>query len=139
MKNDAILYGIIGLLLGVVITGFLASNAVSSNNMNMMRMMGMNTDMMRGEIMDEGMDKMHGMMGDSMSGMVEELKGKSGDEFDKAFISEMIIHHQGAIDMAQEAKKSAKHQEIKGMADDIIEAQSKEIEIMKSWQKEWGY
>lgn len=26
---------------------------------------------------------------------------KSGDEFDKAFISEMIMHHQSAIQMAQ--------------------------------------
>ena len=71
-----------------------------------------------------------------MSGM---LKGKTGDDFDKAFISGMIEHHQGAIDMANLAKQSAKHAEIKQMAHDIVSAQSKEIDMMKSWQSQWGY
>lgn len=138
MTNQSVLYGIIGLLLGVLITGFTASNAVNSNNRGMMNMMGMNVDM-RNEAREEGIDEMHGMMGDSMSEMVEDLRGKSGDEFDKEFIDGMIVHHEGAIDMAKLAQTFAKHQEIKKMADDIIEVQSKEIEIMKSWQKEWGY
>lgn len=139
MQNQAILYGIIGLLLGVVITGYVASSAVNSNNMGMMSMMGMNPQMMREEAKKEGVEMMHQMMGDSMSGMVDSLKGKTGDDFDKEFIKQMIVHHQGAIDMANLAKVNAKHDEIKSMADDIISAQSKEIEMMKQWQKDWGY
>ena len=64
---------------------------------------------------------------------------KTEDEFDKAFIEEMIVHHQGAIDMAQLARKNAGHDEIKSMADDIISAQTKEIDQMRQWQKDWNY
>jgi uncharacterized protein (DUF305 family) len=75
----------------------------------------------------------------SMSEMTSKLQGKTGDDFDKAFISDMIAHHQGAIDMAKLAKANAKHDEIKKMADDIISAQSKEIDMMQTWQGDWGY
>jgi uncharacterized protein (DUF305 family) len=63
----------------------------------------------------------------------------TGDDFDKAFLSEMIVHHQGAIDMATLAKQNAKHDEIKKLADDIVVAQTKEIGEMKQWQQQWGY
>ena len=76
-------------------------------------------------------------MSDSMSGMMAGLNGKTGDEFDKAFLSEMIVHHQGAVLMAQSALKNAKHQEIKDMANAIISAQTSEINQMKGWQKSW--
>ena len=82
------------------------------------------------------------MMGEdemTMSGMVNELEGKTGDNFDKAFIEQMIPHHQGAIEMAKQAKTNAFHQEIKDMADDIISAQTKEINQMRQWQSSWGY
>jgi uncharacterized protein (DUF305 family) len=67
------------------------------------------------------------------------LKGKTGDDFDKAFIEQMIVHHQGAIDMANLAKQNAKHDEIKKLSDDIVTAQTKEINEMTSWQQQWGY
>ena len=62
---------------------------------------------------------------------------KEYDEFDKAFIETMIIHHQGAIDMAREAQQKAKHAEIKQLSGEIISAQSKEIDMMQDWNKEW--
>ena len=67
------------------------------------------------------------------------LEGETGDDFDKAFIEMMIPHHQGAIEMAEEALESAKHQEIKDLATDIIEAQQREIDMMNEWYKSWGY
>ena len=75
----------------------------------------------------------------NMNQMTESLKDKQGDEFDKAFIAEMIVHHQGAVDMAQLAESNAKHEEIKKMSREIISAQEAEIEVMKRWQSEWGY
>ena len=82
-------------------------------------------------------DHSHDMkMDQSMTNM---LKGKTGDEFDKAFIAMMIPHHQGAVDMAGKAKISAKHEEIKTMANEIISSQNKEIKMMRDWQKAWGY
>lgn len=75
----------------------------------------------------------------SMDDMALMLEGKTGDEFDQAFIEGMIPHHQGAIDMAKMALTSAKHDEIKRMAEAIISAQQKEIDEMNQWMKNWGY
>lgn len=75
----------------------------------------------------------------SMDAMNSTLASASEGAFDKAFLSEMIVHHQGAIEMAQKASTQATHQEIRDMASAIIQAQSKEIAQMKAWQGEWGY
>ena len=142
MKNQQpVLYAVIGFLLGIVLTVVFASNAVNSNNQQMMGMMGMRQ--MGSQSYSQGMNQMHEqMMGDNemtMNDMVDSLKGKTGDDFDKTFISEMIDHHQGAIDMATLAKQNAKHEELKKLADDIISAQTTEINQMRQWQKDWGY
>lgn len=75
----------------------------------------------------------------SMTDMNKQLGPKSGDDFDKAFIEMMIIHHEGAIDMANLATTRAKHDEIKTLSQAIITAQAKEITDMKQWQQSWGY
>lgn len=67
------------------------------------------------------------------------LSSKSGDAFDRAFIAEMITHHEGAIDMAKLAESRAKHNEIKELSQNIITTQSNEIKMLKMWQKEWKY
>lgn len=131
MKKESILYGIIGLLGGLLIAGTIATLSINNDNRAMMRMMGM--DMSRIQ------DKSAGYMGMSMNGMQARLQGKTGDEFDKKFIDMMIAHHEGAVGMAKQAQQSAKHDEIKRMADDIIKAQTKEIDTMKMWQVDWGY
>lgn len=131
MSKESILYGVIGLLAGAIIASFGAAYAVNNNHEGMMNMMGMHSSSTN-----------QGMMGDSdmsMSDMTSSLKNKTGDDFDKAFISEMIAHHQGAIDMANLANQNAKHDEIKTLATDIVTAQTKEITEMKSWQTQWGY
>jgi len=136
--NKEILYGIIGLLVGVVIAIIFTSYNVNNNNSSMMRMMGINTRNVMGD--DENTDGRDMMgMGSSMTDMMDTLEEKTGDTFDKAFISSMIIHHQGAIEMAQEAKNNAKHDEIKNLAGDIIKAQTAEIKQMRQWQSDWGY
>lgn len=76
-------------------------------------------------------------MQDMMTDMNANLVGKNGDDFDKAFIGEMVVHHQGAIQMAQLALTNAKHQEIKDLANAIITAQNKEINTMLGWSKVW--
>lgn len=69
--------------------------------------------------------------------MNEELKGKTGNEFDKAFLTEMTVHHQGAVEMARAALLRANHQEIKDLAQGIIAAQNKEIAEMQGWNSTW--
>ncbi len=117
MQQNALLYGIIGLLIGVVLT--VAFLHLGHRGMH---------------------DKpaKHGMgMQSTMDGMMGNLEGKTGDEFDKAFIEEMIVHHQGAIDMAEMALQNGSHAEIKTLANAIIAAQTKEISEMKAWYKLW--
>ena len=127
-------------MLGIVLTLLFARSVVDNNMTGMMRMIGMRQN----QVFEDQGEATVGMMMDhdesmSMEGMIEALEGKTGDDFDKEFTSLMIEHHQGAIDMANLAKTNAKHQEIKDLADDIISAQTKEINLMQDWQKTWGY
>lgn len=78
-------------------------------------------------------------MGGSMEDMTAELKGLSGDGFDKKFLDLMIKHHQSAIDMATPGQTRAGTSEVKDLTRAIVEAQSREIAQMKQWQKTWGY
>lgn len=91
---------------------------------------------MAGHMMPDG-TMMGGSMQMQMDGMMQNLNGKTGNAFDMAFLSEMIMHHEGAVDMAKAALQNAKHQEIKDLAERIIAAQEEEIEQMKTWQKTW--
>lgn len=76
-------------------------------------------------------------MHDNMQGMVSGIEGKQGSEFDKAFLEEMIVHHEGAVVMATAALTKGERPEIKKMARAIIDAQTTEITQMKNWQKDW--
>jgi len=89
-----------------------------------------------GEMMED-----HSSMGmmDSNAGMMNALNGKAGDEFDKEFLDQMIMHHQSAVDMASTGVTNAYHQEVKDLTKAIVTAQTKEILQMRQWQKDWGY
>lgn len=72
-----------------------------------------------------------------MGNMTTGLQGKTGDEFDKEFLSEMIVHHEGAVDMAKLVLANSKRPELLKLANDIISAQTKEIDMMKEWKLNW--
>jgi uncharacterized protein (DUF305 family) len=72
-----------------------------------------------------------------MAAMISFLEGKTGDALDKAFLDEMIIHHEGAVEMAQSVLRSSQRPELRAFAQEIISAQSQEIEKMKKWNTEW--
>ena len=55
---------------------------------------------------------------------------KPGPDYDLMFIDMMTPHHQSAITMAQDALVKAAHPEIKTLAQQIIDAQTKEIAQM---------
>jgi uncharacterized protein (DUF305 family) len=130
IKNDKFFYLVLGGLAGFILAFTLVDNHGQEPAC-------MKEDHMMNMMHDGGTDAPAGEL--SMTGMTEALQGKTGDEFDQTFIALMIEHHQGAVDMANEVLKSAKHQELKTLAKAIIEAQTKEITQMTAWQKAWGY
>ncbi len=111
MQTKSLLYGLIGFFIG----GLLVSIAATTFDKP-----AVDTEM-------------------TMTQMVEDLKAKTGDEYDKAFVSAMIAHHQAAVDMANLSKGRAKHDEVKRLSDAVVVAQQKEIDDMKLWQRQWGY
>lgn len=58
-------------------------------------------------------------------------------EFDKAFIDEMVPHHQGAIRQARIVLGETEDGELRELANAIVEAQSREIEQMNRWRERW--
>lgn len=76
-------------------------------------------------------------MSDTMAGMTAGLDGKTGDAFDKVFLQEMIVHHEGAVAMAELALTQAKHSELQELSRDIIAAQTEEIATMRTWLDSW--
>lgn len=72
-----------------------------------------------------------------MDAMTMKIEGKSGNDFDEAFLETMIPHHLGAVQMAQLALTSSKRPEIIKLAQDIIDSQEKEIQKMRDWQRSW--
>lgn len=63
----------------------------------------------------------------------------TGDQFDKAYLADMIAHHQGALNMASQARELTTKAEIRTLADAILTSQSTEVQQMMDWQQEWGY
>lgn len=83
----------------------------------------------------------HGMMGGSemhMGDSTDLERLKEAEDFDREFVEQMIPHHQMAVMMATMLRNSTQRTEMKNLAEDIIEAQQKEISLMKKWLKEWG-
>ncbi len=117
MNNTKPLLTILGVIVAGLIGYFIGNNS------------GMNT-------MHSQMDMDHDM-GSMMMDMNANLRGKTGDAFDKAFIDEMIVHHEGAVDMAKLVLETSKRPELVQLANDIIAAQTKEIDMMKSWRSAW--
>lgn len=74
-------------------------------------------------------------MGHLMDGMlsgneIENLRDTTGVTFDKLFLQGMIVHHEGAIKMAQQVAESA-NKGVAELAAAVIAAQNKEISLMK--------
>lgn len=88
--------------------------------------------------MDDDMADMdHGDMGMMDEAEMEELRDLEGDEFDRRFLEAMIVHHDGAIDMAERVLAEGQDAEVAGLAEAVIAAQEAEIDQMRTWLEEW--
>ena len=66
--------------------------------------------------------------------MMEGMEMPMTGDADQDFVSMMIVHHQGAIDMAKVQLEYGKDPQLRSLAEEIIAAQEKEIAMMKQWQ-----
>lgn len=67
----------------------------------------------------------------------EALDSLTGEEFEKAFLQQMIVHHAMAVEMAKPIAEKAVHDELKVVGQSIITSQSAEIQQMRGWLKDW--
>ncbi|GMA14692.1 DUF305 domain-containing protein [Deinococcus metallilatus] len=66
------------------------------------------------------------------------LAGLSGKAFDRAYLSMMIAHHQGAVDMARAVQGRVKDTQVKSWVANVIRDQTREINDMTAWLKPLG-
>lgn len=57
--------------------------------------------------------------------------------FDAQFIDGMVVHHQGAVDMARITLAETQRPELQKLTREIITAQEAEITQMQGWRAEW--
>jgi len=86
---------------------------------------------------DHGGHDMSGMESMMMSGMMSEadmdrLMKSSGTAFDRMWMEMMILHHEGAVEMARSELATGKDAAVKRLAQAIIDSQTTEIATMNS-------
>ena len=62
----------------------------------------------------------------------------SHNAMDTQFAQQMIVHHEGAVEMAQLAQERAATPQVQDLAGQIEAAQGPEIELMHTWLQAWG-
>jgi len=83
------------------------------------------------------MDHSAGMMSSMEMPMMTSLWRQPPNRLEVVFLSQMIPHHEGALEMAQLATERANHQELKELARSINTSQTAEIATMNDWLKAW--
>lgn len=88
-----------------------------------------------GEDVPSSMPGMDHSGGSGMPGMMDtedmnKLMEASGADFDTMFLTMMVEHHEGAVEMATTETDKGRYGPAKKLADDIITAQTAEIEEM---------
>lgn len=71
----------------------------------------------------------------NVAGDIHEL-GES-DRFDRSFIEMMVPHHESAVKMAAVELRNGRHPRLRRLAEDIVDAQRREINGIKEWYMEW--
>lgn len=80
---------------------------------------------------------MHAMAGMLTDSQLEQLKNSTGKDFDRQFLSGMIAHHQGAVEMVRMIENSS-DLKLRDFGEQINQTQSSEIAVMKQLLKSIG-
>ena len=112
-QNNKILYGIVGIVIGILLVSVF-------------------TPMMR-----YGSFGMMNWRNNPVTDQRTNGNTQVANTIDKHFIEQMIPHHDGAVAMAKLALERSKRTEIKTLATAIIEGQTKEIQDMTGWYRDW--
>jgi len=108
MNKEIIISGLVGLIIGILVAPFFSFNMP-------MRFGG-------------GMMMGGGIMNSSMMGGIYD---------DRAFIEEIIPHHQMAVMMARKLLRTTDRPEMQQLAENIIDTQTGEINQMREWYDLW--
>lgn len=60
------------------------------------------------------------------------------NDADTEFAQMMIVHHEGAVEMAELAIEKADSDEVRSLGERIAAAQQPEIDLMSGWLEAWG-
>ena len=72
------------------------------------------------------------------SGAEEAATAEVYNDADTEFAQMMIVHHEGAVEMAELAIEEAEGDEVRALAQRIAAAQGPEIETLTGWLGAWG-
>lgn len=84
---------------------------------------------------DHGSDGAHTrepMPGLATPAQIEQLRGASGVEAEREFLTLMIAHHRGAIEMAEAVLARSSNPTVRTFADGVISSQASEIRLMET-------
>jgi len=141
-KNQTIIIALLALIVGLIIGYFFGGNTMPHRGFfssdSVYEEMEEHMSDERGEHMygDEIIDR-DGAMIHAMDEMMFGFRGKTGEEYEEAFLRGMIVHHLGAVRMAEELLEETDRPELRTFAQDIINVQSEEVETMKGWLEAW--
>ncbi|MDQ3258722.1 MAG: DUF305 domain-containing protein [Acidobacteriota bacterium] len=79
----------------------------------------------------------HGTMGGMDHSNMQSSPNAASQPYDLQFIDTMVMHHQGAIDMARMAVTKAQHAELREMAQKVITDQEREIAELRRHREQW--
>ncbi|WP_416667108.1 DUF305 domain-containing protein [Egbenema bharatensis] len=75
----------------------------------------------------------------SYTPMMRDLSNLQGDELDRVFLEDMIMHHMGAVMMSQMLlnRNLIEHEPVRPFAQTIASTQRQEIHQMRAWLQDW--
>ncbi len=133
-KNQIIIVGLLALIVGLLFGYFFGTNTMSPRNFSNGELMyeEMAEHMYNDEIVNND-----GAMQHAMDEMMLGFRGLEGEAYEEMFLRGMIVHHLGAISMAEDLLEQTNRSELIELANNIINSQTGEVEMMKMWLGTW--